>query len=201
MGACSHYIAIKGCDVHTAAAVLGLRPSGAHVDLPERGYVGAQLPAGYALIVFNGSHQERLFAGGTIKKRFLRELSSTYEVLSCFVEEHVMFSTTACWKNGELLWSVTHESEKGLSHLDMHGPVPQLLEPIRRTLFAKQTEEGENAEVDFIFDVPVGLAQALTGYRYDQDIPGRPSPAFEVLEAPKQTGSFFGRIFAWKSQR
>jgi len=40
---------------------------------------------------------------------------------------------------------------------------------------------GKKAGVDYIFDIPVQLAESLTGYRHDRDIPGMPKDAFEVL--------------------
>jgi hypothetical protein len=107
-----------------------------------------------------------------------------------------MFSTTSCWKYGGSVWSVTHDSAKGLSHLEIEGPVPATLEPIRQTLLAKVKERGaDNADVDFLFDAPVNLAQELTGYRYDQDIPGLPGDVYEVLEPTDESPKrLLGRV-------
>lgn len=186
MGVCLHWIAMKKAKLPTVCSVLGLRPTGAREEFPESKFVGLELPSGYVLIVYMASGGERLRGKGTIEDRHLAELSRSHEVISSFVEEHVMFSETSCWKSGGILWSVTHESEKGLRHLGTSGPVPAELEPIRQGAEEKQEAEGENAEVDFIFDIPVDLAQKITGYRYDQDVPGMSGKVFEVLE---QNGS------------
>ncbi len=50
------------------------------------------------------------------------------------------------------------------------GTLPQQYDPIRKQHVTEQDEAGgESADVDAIFDVPVELARALTGFRYDQD--------------------------------
>ena len=46
----------------------------------------------------------------------------------------------------------------------------------------RDSNGGENSDVDYIFDIPVELAQALTGFRYDMAIEGAGKEPFEVLE-------------------
>ena len=94
-----------------------------------------------------------------------------------------MVSKAAGWKDGRELWSVTHEAEKDLHHLDARGTPPPQFARIRDELTAKQTPDA----CDYIFDIPVSLAADIADLRYDEqrDI------KFEVLEAP----SFFSRIF------
>jgi hypothetical protein len=46
----------------------------------------------------------------------------------------------------------------------------------------QQTEEGEDRDVDFFFDVAVNLAQDTTGFRHDENYFGERADAFEVLK-------------------
>ena len=66
----------------------------------------------------------------------------------------------------------------------------------------QQKAGGRKADVDYIFDVPVELAQTLAGYRHDADIPGAGTDPFEVLAetSPSAAGriekpSFLKRLF------
>jgi hypothetical protein len=73
------------------------------------------------------------------------------------------------------MWSVVHDSEKAAGHLAVDGSVPAEFSQIRATREAKQrTEDEADAEVDFIFDVPIDLAKALTGFRHDEALLARP---------------------------
>ncbi|HEY1122925.1 MAG TPA: hypothetical protein VGE67_15040 [Haloferula sp.] len=93
------------------------------------------------------------------------------EAITCFVEEHVMASGAAAWKNGKEIWSVDHESEKGIFHLDIKGTPPEALAGIARSSRAEQEAEGgESSDVDLTFDVPVALVESLVGFRHDGNV-------------------------------
>jgi hypothetical protein len=52
----------------------------------------------------------------------------------------------------------------------------------RKQVSQQDTEGGESADIDFIYDVPADLAKDQTGFRHDQEIPGMSGDAFQVLE-------------------
>jgi hypothetical protein len=109
----------------------------------------------------------------------LARLSSNCEAVTCFVEEHVMFSAVYGWRAGQQQWSIVHESERSIEHLAASGELPAEFAAIRDRLAAEQQRAGgKDAEVDFMFAVPVEVAKALTGFSHDQDVDGA---AFEVL--------------------
>jgi hypothetical protein len=59
-------------------------------------------------------------------------------------------------------------------HLEIKGVAPASLDGLRRKQVSQQdTEGGESADIDFIYDVPADLAKDQTGFRHD---------AFQVLE-------------------
>jgi hypothetical protein len=85
----------------------------------------------------------------------------------------------ACgWANGVEHWSVFHDAQQDIKHLEMRGTLPPQLKSIRDRLFAEQ--EGDD-EVDFIFDIPVELFAALGGIRYDQGISDAGPEPWEIL--------------------
>ncbi len=95
------------------------------------------------------------------------------------VEEHVMFSYASGWSDGMKLWSVLHESEQSIDHLETTGDLPAAFASIRDRLRAEQQQAGgEAADLDHVFDVPVELAKALTGYCHNE---ARDDAAFELL--------------------
>src|ERR1044071_5183864 len=56
------------------------------------------LPSGWFLVI-QGRHE--------FKNDEVRQLSLGGEVIACFVEEHVMGSRAAGWRDGRQVWSVT----------------------------------------------------------------------------------------------
>lgn len=123
------------------------------------------------------------FAHPYTRAPVLQRLSAGCSVLVCQVEEHVMVSAACMYQNGLKIWSATHDSARGISHLESEGVPPPLLDTIHAEMKASQAEEGGNdAEVDCIFDVPVGLAGAICGYRHDRVglAPGE-GPTFTAL--------------------
>jgi len=171
MGFSLSWLAVKGKPSEWVREELGFRPTGQREEIPEAGFSAAEMPSGWYLIV--ADHKEQVASDSV-----LRRLSdSGCELVTCFVEEHVMASQATGWREGRRTWLVYHDSQQGTQHLDVEGEPPEGFAAIRDGLFAKQTGGG----CDYIFDIPVETARSLTGYRYDQDIPGLSGEVFEVL--------------------
>ena len=109
-----------------------------------------------------------------------------------------MVSRATGWKDGQLRWSVTHDAQKGLLHLDVQGELPPEFAAIRD---GKLTEQAAgDRDVDYLFDIPVEMARSVAGYRHDEDVPGLSGAVFEVLAPPKEP-SFLKRFFdGWLRQ-
>jgi hypothetical protein len=86
--------------------------------------------------------------------------------VSCYLESHVMVSAAAGWENGRRLWSVRHDGEQGIHHLETEGELPLAFTAIRDVLFGKQQAQGARPRVDYIFDIPIALAASITGFHY-----------------------------------
>jgi hypothetical protein len=118
--------------------------------------------------------------------------SSGCELVTCFVEEHVMVSRATGWKDGHLRWSVTHDAQKGLMHLDVQGEPPPGFAAIRDRKLAEQA--ADDGSVDWLFEIPVETARSVVGYLHNEDVPGLSGDVFKVLARPKNP-SFFNRFF------
>jgi hypothetical protein len=177
MGLSLSWVATKTASPQEVLAAMELRPTGKKEDFPKSRLSAAQLSNGFYVVKF--SRKE-------LRQSKLKEFSRAFDLLYGFVEEHVMCSTVASWHNGKEIWSVAHDAQEGVMHLVEKGSLPTGLAAIRDRLFTEQKSRGQE-DVDCIFDIPVELAAEITGYRYDQDIEGLGSYAFEVLEPVKQS--------------
>ena len=131
-----------------------------------------------------------------------------------------MFSSASGWKDGRNCWSITHNAQQGIEHLEAGGELPEAFEAIRNEMLTKQKEENvrmagirrplfrprsvrfSEMSVDYVFEIPVAVARELTGYQHDRQIPGLTGQAFEVLartrpERPTQESrpSIWKRLF------
>lgn len=197
MGASLSWLAVKGKPAAEILRELDLRPTGVAGLEGESPFVGAQSDGGWYLVVARGAEHAVLHSD------VLERLSDGCDVLTCTVEEHVMFSQATGWRNGRRLWVVTHEGEQGPVGIAEEGVLPPEYPPIRDRLVARQeTDGGAAAEVDWLFEIPVALVQTFVGYRHDEPSPAFASRGFEVLESePSRSAkpSWLGRLFARRS--
>ena len=185
MGFSLSWLAVKGKSPEAVRGELGFQPSGQREAIPEAELSAVAMPSGWYLIVSN--HSESVCSDAVLQ----RLSSSGGELVTCFVEEHVMVSKATGWMDGEMVWSVTHDAQKDERHLDVHGTPPPEFAAIRDRLFAKRTPD-----CDYIFDVPVETAQSICGYRHDEDIAGLSGDVFEVLvDATPKKAALFKRLF------
>jgi hypothetical protein len=211
MGYSLSWLAIKSKAPQAVLDELGFRRTGERQEIPEAALTAAEMPNGWFLIV---SNEDEKVATDAVLER----LTAGCEAVTCFVEEHVMCSSSTGWKDGRKCWSILHDAQKGRGHLEAEGQLPSSFNSIRDRLLSKQQEENaRRAEIrrpliarkvvsssdmacDYIFNIPVEVACELTGYQHDRDIAGMTGELFEVLvsAALKQTvekRSFWKRLF------
>jgi hypothetical protein len=197
MGYSLSWLAVRGKPPQAVRDDLRFRPTGEREEFPESDLSAVEMPNGWYLVV---AQRSELVASDAAITR-LSSLGG--EVVTCFVEEHVMFSSASRWKDGSKTWSVFHNAQDRRDHLDVQGDLPSEFSSIVAELKAKQHLADVNKRrVDFIFEVPVALAHALVGYRYDRDVPGLSGAVFEILSGkvpdaplpPKRT-PFLKRLF------
>ena len=145
-------------------------PTDQYEEIPESPVTGAILPGGAYLLYINDEivPDEAVFA----------KLSRDASLIACYANETVMDSFVSSWLNGIEQWSVLHDSQKGIEHLETTGDLPGQLIPIKKRLF---TEQGQTTDTDHVFDIPIELFAALGGIRYDHDIEGAGPEPWQVL--------------------
>ena len=154
------WVAVRG-RFHSAVLVeLGLRATGHYEEFPESPLTCACLPTGWFLVFDNNFELPEPLP--------LARLSAGAEVVTCLVEEHGMTSAASAWRNGGQIWSIEHDSIEGIFHLVATGELPAVCVAIRDEYLKKQASDGgEQSGVDYVFDVPIEVAKALTGFRHD----------------------------------
>ena len=60
---------------------------------------------------------------------------------------------------------------------------------------AQLAEGGEKADVDYIFEIPLKVAQSLVGFKHDEDSPHMLENQFTVLSRPAEKRGLLGRLF------
>jgi hypothetical protein len=175
MGASLSWFAVRGKTPEAVLQEFGLNNAGK--DPCKTRFSGGALPTGWFLLI-HGRHE---FTNNEVQR-----LSRGCEVIACFVEEHVMVSRAANWKDGQQIWSVTHDAQESDGHLEVEGEPPAGFAAIRDRL-TKQQEEDDGA--DFIFNIPVDLAKALTGYTHEEE----PGVTLDNFVKPTLFQRMFGR--------
>ena len=154
MGFSVSWMAFKGVPKPEVLAVLGLRETGVLIEFPEEPFQTAVLPDGWTVVFAN----DVMFAASDR----LRELSRGYVVVGCMVEEHAMVSMSACYAHGQEVWQVVHDDASTPPGLAVSGQPPLALADIRERLAPVRDDS-----VSYGFDIPIELAEAVCGYRYD----------------------------------
>jgi hypothetical protein len=98
----------------------------------------------------------------------LQRLSRGCELIGAQVEEHVMASASFFYRDGTQQWNITHESERGRENLETEGTLPPEFSDAKAAGLKLQAEKGEEEGVDYIFDVPLEVAERVCGYRHDR---------------------------------
>jgi hypothetical protein len=167
--------------------LLGLQLTGKQVELPEAPIVGAELDSEWYLVVA-ARCDHRLIADPS-----LNLVSKGAGVIACSIEEHVMYSRSSFWSGGSRIWSIEHDAQRSIDHLDVSGQPPSFFVEIRDRLLGQQSAEGgSRAGVDFVFDVPLEVAQRIVGFKHDAA--GDPE-RFDVLQVTRD--SVLARARPW----
>ncbi len=183
MGYSIAWILVRGKTKEDVLDQLALADTGEPDEANESLVSGAALPGGGYLVFFNDMGHAAMQAPS------MGRLSSGCEALGCQVEEAIMASAAFLYKDGAKVWDVAHLADQGLYHLAVDGAAPALLETIHTEMKASQDEAGgEDAAVDWLFEVPLMLATALSGFRHDEEaLLSGETPAFTRL-APAAAG-------------
>jgi hypothetical protein len=170
MGDATLWLAFRGIERATVLERMNLQPA----TEPDPVIFGAGFSDGWYLM--KSRHGLNF-----MNDKIMNEACSDCSAVSCYLESHMMISGASGWEEGRRIWSVTHDCEQGIDHLETEGGLPAAFTAIRDRLMAKQRSEGERPRVDYIYDVPIEIAAALTGFHHVRGTSAG-YPDFEPLE-------------------
>jgi hypothetical protein len=174
MGFSLAWIGVKGEDPQLILDRLHFRSTGKFEECPDSPFYSLTLGDWYIVIADRSQVEPILNANPT-------RISFDCDLVFCQVEEHVMYSAAGHWRDTKQKWFLTHNPEDGVDSLKEEGNLPPEYAAIRDRNRALQqaevqeneaeSEAGENeSEVDYIFEIPVEVAESITGFRHDKDL-------------------------------
>lgn len=178
MGFSISWMAVKGKGLNPLLEELELIDTDEREEFPESDICAVSFPNGWNFLQFNE------FESPYLSNEYLEITSKDCEVIACVVEEHVMVSKSEYWKNGTCIWSVEHNAQEGMLNLESKGSLPSEYENIKNNQYSEQESDGgESADVDHIFEIPLLLAKGITSYTHDEVIPEHDGLEYLVLNS------------------
>lgn len=151
MGARQIFIAIKGTSENVILSFLKLKKLGHQVNCDDvtDAYtaIGAETKNGWYL--FLSAYWK------FIEDQYLSQLSKDTELIFGVIEEHIPYSATGWWQNGERTWFVEYNANADPNHLDVIGDVPHDLVELKK-------EYPNN-----FCEIPMEIFYRTIGYRHD----------------------------------
>lgn len=190
--------AISWCAVPEAAADgflqrIGLAGTVETEEVPESLIGVARLDTGWRLLWYN--KYDCPFLGEAER----REHSRKHDLLYCLVEEHYMASSSELWSRGSRRWWISHEGIDGPKGLDVSGAPPDNFQQVKSEMESKQKQEdGEKAEVDYLFEIPLLVAKFITGFKHDEVCPHVVGNEFRIMKKVSRQGGLFSRLLGKK---
>jgi len=168
---------------------LGLLPTGETEQFPESLISTGKLDTGWRVIWHNK------YDCPYLRPEDLAKLSIDHEVLLCLIEEHVMASSSELWSGGRRKWWISHEGENGPKGLSVGGDLPEAFPAVRKEMEELQLAEGGvTAGVDYIFEIPLKIAQTLVGFKHDETCEHLIGQHFMVMSRDTPKTSILSRL-------
>jgi len=176
MGLKTTWVCVNGVGKAALLQSLGLVETGEEEGFLVAKIAVAELPDGWTILHYGKSW--------ALKPDDASTLFSQGEVIWGMSSETVMFSEAHMLVDGREVWSVEHNCERGPDDLKVEGTPPGELEAVSTQIKLRQAESGWD-DVDFVFETPMALTEALTGYDPMRQQMG---PDFRVVE-PIESGA------------
>jgi hypothetical protein len=163
MGFNGCWVAVKGRSFDDVAREIGLLRADSKAEpLAEVVTRAGTLKNGWT-VFYGGRWDDQI-----VKPDILANLSRDAQLVACQAYEMTMFSETQLWVNGAMIWIISHDSETGdINNLKIEGnDFPKNLGNLRQLAIKRQQEKDK---VDFMFDVPVVIAEEISGFNHNKE--------------------------------
>jgi hypothetical protein len=166
MGFSISWLAVRTDDLDRLFEMAGVTPTAESDEWLESEFSGSGLQDGWYFFQALGCDHP-IISGDS-----LSQISTLGETVACSVEEHVMVSIAEGWCDGARSWKIAHNAQEGMFDLSADGELPAHFDAIKDDFVSQQNAEGgEDAGVDFIFDIPLRVAKKICGYKHDEGSP------------------------------
>jgi hypothetical protein len=163
MGWSISWLAVKDTPPQELLAHFGLEPGGESGVAFDSPISFKACPSGWSILALQRFEHKFLAA------EHAKALSAGHDFICCSLDDRVMVSASEGWRDGTRLWRVVHNAEEEVEEfqeVEVSGSPPAALDEILATL-RKEHEEDKEGGVDYFFDAPIRLAEALTGFAHD----------------------------------
>src|SRR5262245_13754688 len=169
------WFAIQDVDAETFLERAGYADTGEPDEYYEADTSGGEMPDGWYVMV---TDQMAL-----VDPAKLAKLSVGGRLIVCGVYEGPMNSIAMEWREGKQVWCVFWDGGAEEKQLQVEGKLPDSFEAIHADVTALQAEiDKDGGGTDVVFELPLDLAEEITGFRHDQAGFDEDIPVFNVLE-------------------
>lgn len=190
MGFAATWCAVREQHAEEVLEDLGLKATETKEESPRSLVAAAKLDTGWRVIWYNA--YECPFLGS----ENLARISRSADVVVCRIEEHVMASSAEGWFAGQRKWWIAHDGQDGPKGLASGGALPESFASIRRELEeAQRAEGGEKADVDYLFEIPLRVAEEIVGFKHDEKCEHLTEGHFLELSDGRPKKGLLGRLF------
>lgn len=192
MGFAISWIAIKGKSPQQVLEYFDFSETEDSEEFPDSDINSALLPGGWYMIWFNQCESP------FVQPEIIATLSNDCSLVSCVVEEHVMYSRAEYWESGNRVWQIIHDAQQDIYDLQTSGKLPDNFESVKSAIFKKQTDEGgKDAGVDYIFDIPLKFLKQMTHFKHDEETPELQGLEYRILMSNRSSRSSTSKPW-WK---
>jgi hypothetical protein len=150
------WFAVHGLDRDEFLELAGYEDTGEPDEYFEAEHSGGELSGGWYVLVSAELDQ--------FNPEVLADMSAGARLVAAVVHEGSMTSVATEWRDGRQVWAATHDGSEGGDTLEIEGEMPGSLE---RLLQEAKAAEAAEPGLDHVFDVPLKLAEEITGFRHD----------------------------------
>jgi len=141
----------------------------------EAEHTGGELDSGWYVVVTEDA--------GLLEPAKLAVWSAGGRLVAAVIHEDTETSLAMEWRDGKQVWSVYHDGTADEPQLAVEGKLPEVFDQIRREMTELEAEvAAQGGEFDAAFEVPLDLAEDITGFRHDEIGFDDEMPPFTILE-------------------
>ena len=169
------WVAVQGVAPDELLERAGFVDTGEVDEYFEAEHTGGELADGWYVIVTEDA--------GLLEPAKLAVWSAGGRLVAAVIHEDTETSLAMEWRDGKQVWSVYHDGTADEPQLAVEGKLPEVFDQIRREMTELEAEvAAQGGEFDAAFEVPLDLAEDITGFRHDEIGFDDEMPPFTILE-------------------